>query len=144
MIREVHILLVEDSEGDILLTKEALKEAKAKVRLSVARDGEEAIELLQRAVLYQAADLPDMIFLDINLPKMNGIEVLGQIKNHDILKLIPVVMLTTSSFEKDIIESYRQYANSYITKPAGIENFRRVITNIDGFWFFTATLPRIN
>src|SRR5678816_1415829 len=121
MTKAVHILLVEDNEGDIVLTLEALKEARIHNNVDVIRDGEKAMEFLKKEGEFGNAKTPDLILLDINLPKIDGKEVLASIKNDEVLKIIPVVMLTTSDSEKDIIESYNSHANCYITKPVGFE-----------------------
>src|SRR5580700_9897101 len=117
-MQEIHILLVDDNEGDILLTREALEEARIINRISIAHDGMEAIDFLRRrAPPFGDSDIPDLILLDINLPKMDGTEVLSIIKNDPDLRRIPVIMLTTSSSEKDILAAYDNHANCYITKP---------------------------
>jgi chemotaxis family two-component system response regulator Rcp1 len=140
-MKEVHILLVEDNEGDIVLTLEALKEARINNCVNVVKDGEEAMNYLNKKGEYTNATTPDLILLDINLPKIDGKEVLANIKNDDILKIIPVVMLTTSDSEKDIIESYNNHANCYITKPVGFENFMKVILTMKDFWISIVQLP---
>lgn len=139
--KEIHILLVEDNEGDIVLTKEAFDEGKIKNSISVVRDGWEAIQYLEQKVGYEEAQKPDLILLDINLPKMNGHKVLQHIKNHESLKHIPVIMLTTSSDETDILKSYQNHTNCYITKPVDINNFMEVISNIENFWVSIVQLP---
>ncbi len=137
----VHILLVEDNEGDIILTLEAFNDVKLKNTVSVVRDGEEAVQYLNREGAFQDAIAPDFILLDINLPRMDGKEVLAYIKNHDRFKTIPVVMLTTSSSEKDIKDSYNAFANCYITKPVDFEKFIQVIRSIEEFWISIVQLP---
>ena len=137
----VHILLVEDNEGDIILTLEAFNDVKLKNTVSVVRDGEEAVQYLNREGSFQDAIPPDFILLDINLPKMDGKEVLAYIKNHEHFKTIPVVMLTTSSSEKDIKDSYNAFANCYITKPVDFEKFIQVIRSIEEFWISIVQLP---
>ncbi|MFV8326080.1 response regulator [Flavobacterium sp. ZS1P14] len=137
----IHILLVEDSEGDILLTKEVFEDAKIVVRLNVVKDGQQALDFLNKQGNYQNADLPDLLLLDVNLPKKNGIEVLKYIKGSSVLKHIPVIMLTTSSSEKDIFMSYQNYANCYITKPVDIDSFMDIVTKIENFWISVAKLP---
>lgn len=139
--KPVQILLVEDNEGDIYLTQEAFKEDKFKNELSIVRDGEEAISYLLKEEPFANATTPDMILLDINLPKMNGKEVLRVIKSHSLFKTIPVVMLTTSSSEKDVFESYSGYANCYIVKPVKLESFISVVKSIENFWISIVTLP---
>lgn len=139
--KEIHILLVEDNEGDIVLTKEALDEGKIKNSISVVRDGWEAVQFLEKKEGYENTEEPDLVLLDINLPKMNGHKVLKHIKGTDHLKHIPVVMLTTSSDEVDIIKSYQNFSNCYITKPVDINNFIEVISTIEDFWISIVQLP---
>lgn len=127
-MKEVHILLVEDNEGDIILTTEALKDANIRNEVSVAMDGEQALRML-----HDATELPDLILLDINLPRLSGLEVLISIKNDERLKDIPVIMLTTSSAEKDILTSYAHHANRFITKPVDLPRFLEVIKTIEDF-----------
>ena len=141
-MHEIHILLVEDNEGDVVLTLEALREAKLRNKISVVRDGEEALQFLYREGKYAAAELPQLILLDINLPKMDGKEVLNRIKNDTNLKKIPVIILTTSSSEKDILESYNNHANCYVTKPVDLQSFIDVIHTIEGFWISIVQLPK--
>jgi CheY-like chemotaxis protein len=141
-MKEIHILLVDDNEGDILLTREALEEAKIVNRISVAYDGMEAIRFLKKAPPFSHGDTPDLILLDINLPKMDGKEVLSIIKSDPELKRIPVIMLTTSSSEKDILTSYNNYANCYITKPVDLERFMEVVRTIEDFWISIVKLPK--
>lgn len=138
---EIHILLVEDNEGDIVLTKEAFEEAKIKNSISVVRDGWEAIQFLEKNEEYKNEEEPDLVLLDINLPKVNGHKVLKHIKNHPELKHIPVIMLTTSSDETDVIKSYENHSNCYITKPVDISNFLEVISSIESFWISIVQLP---
>ena len=139
---EIHILLVEDNEGDVVLTLEALKEARLKNKISVVRDGEEAMEFLYRRDRYANEETPHLILLDINLPKMDGKEVLLRIKSDPDLKKIPVVVLTTSSSEKDILEAYNNYANCYITKPVDLDKFIDVIHTVEDFWISIVQLPK--
>ena len=139
--KEVKILLVEDNEGDIVLTLEALKDAKADNSVMVVRDGEEAMQYLLKQGKYKNAETPDIILLDINLPKMNGKEVLEEIKKNEALKIIPVIMLTTSNSEKDILESYRNHANCYITKPVDFQKFMDAVQMIKDFWISIVQLP---
>jgi len=141
MNKEINILLVEDNEGDIVLTVEALNEAKINNTVIVLRDGEEALKYLMKEEPYQNAETPNLIFLDINLPKIDGKEVLAKIKNHDLLKVIPVVILTTSDSEKDILDSYTNHANCYITKPVDFKKFMEVIHRIKDFWISIVHLP---
>jgi len=141
-MQEIHILLVDDNEGDVLLTKEALEEAKIVNRISVAYDGVQALRFLKKEPPFMDRDSPDLILLDINLPRMDGTEVLGIIKSDPELKRIPVIMLTTSSSEKDIITSYNNYANCYITKPVDLERFMDVVRTIEDFWISIVKLPK--
>ena len=140
-MKPISILLVEDNEGDVLLTTDALYEGKISNSISVVRDGWEAIQFLEKTGSYTNAVIPDLILLDVNLPKMNGHEVLKVIKSSEKLKHIPVIMLTTSSSEGDIMQSYQNYANCYITKPVETENFMEVITSIEDFWISIVKLP---
>jgi two-component system, chemotaxis family, response regulator Rcp1 len=142
-MHQIHILLVDDNEGDILLTREALEEARIINRISIAYDGMQAIDLLKKAARV-AGDMPDLILLDINLPKMNGTEVLSIIKTDPDLKRIPVIMLTTSSSEKDILASYENYANCYITKPVDLDRFMDVVRTIEDFWISIVKLPKMH
>ena len=136
----IHILLVEDNEGDILLTKEALEEAEIPTTLSVVKDGKEAVDFLSRTGKYADAPCPDIVLLDVNLPKKNGHEVLQYIKGDVKLKHIPVVMLTTSSSERDINLSYNNHVNSFITKPVDVDDFMSVINTIEKYWVSIAKL----
>jgi CheY-like chemotaxis protein len=137
----IHILLVEDNEGDILLTREALEEAKILTNLSVVRDGREAMDFLTMQGKYHGAEMPDMLLLDVNLPKKNGHEVLQFIKGDDTLKHIPVIMLTTSSSPKDVNLAYNNFANCFITKPVDVNEFIGVIATIENFWISIVKLP---
>ena len=140
-IRPVEILLVEDSAGDVRLTQEALLESKIHNNLYVVRDGDEALRFLQREGEYGDAVKPDIILLDLNLPKVDGREVLAAIKQDDNLKRIPVVILTTSQAEQDIVKSYDLHANCYITKPVDLDQFIVVVQSIQDFWFSIVKLP---
>ncbi len=140
-MHQIHILLVEDNEGDILLTTEALEEGKIVNKISVAKDGKAAIDFLEKKNGYEKDTKPDLILLDVNLPKKNGHEVLQYIKNDDKFKMIPVIILTTSSSEKDIMLSYKNYANCFITKPVEVDNFLQVISSIENFWISVVHLP---
>lgn len=137
----IHILLVEDNEGDIMLTREAFEAAKILTKLSVVKDGKEAIDFISKLGVYAGVELPDLLLLDVNLPKKNGHEVLIFIKNNEELKHIPVIMLTTSSSENDIHLSYKNYANCYITKPIEVNDFLDVIATIENFWISIVRLP---
>jgi CheY-like chemotaxis protein len=138
----VHILLVEDNEGDILLTTEAFESAKIINKLSIVRDGKEAIDFLTKKGQHQGVETPDILLLDINLPKKNGIEVLKFIKANDSLKQIPVIMLTTSSSDLDINLSYKNYANCFITKPVEVNDFMNAILKIEEYWIKIVKLPK--
>src|SRR6202522_451784 len=136
------ILLVEDSLGDVRLTREAFKDAKVHINLHVAPDGAEAMAFLKREGEHANVPRPDLILLDLNLPKKDGREVLAEIKESPALKSIPVVILTTSSSEADILRSYLLHANCYITKPVGLDGFLKVVKSIDNFWLSVVKLPR--
>ena len=138
----VHVLLVEDSEADIRLTLEAMKDAKVFNTLHVVRDGEEAIDFLRQTGKHEGVPRPDLIILDLNLPRKNGKEVLADIKSDESLKTIPVAVLTTSSAERDIIESYNLGANCYLTKPVDLQQFLNVVSQIEEFWLSIVRLPQ--
>lgn len=140
--RLVEILLVEDNPGDVRLTREALREAKVRNNLHVVEDGVEAMAFLRREGRYADAPCPDLILLDLNLPKKDGREVLAEIKGDPNLKRIPVVILTTSEAEQDILKAYDLYANCYITKPVDLEQFIKVVKAIEDFWLTIVKLPR--
>jgi len=131
---KAHILLVEDNEGDIVLTLEAFEESKIKTAISVVKNGQAALDFLFQREAFASALKPDIILLDINIPLLNGHEVLKQIKEDPILKKIPVIMLTTSSSQKDIHLTYENHGNSYITKPIDIDEFLETILKIEEFW----------
>lgn len=137
----IRILLVEDNEGDILLTMEAFEEARIANHVDIVRDGSEAIAFLERKGKYENVILPNLILLDINLPKRNGHEVLHHIKCSEALKQIPVIMLTTSSTEKDVQNAYKEYANCYIVKPVDVNDFIEVVIGIEDFWLSIVNLP---
>lgn len=139
--RPIEILLVEDNYVDVRLTQEALREGKIRNNLHVAKDGEEAMLFLRRKAPYEGATCPDVILLDLNLPRMDGREVLAQIKEDPELRRIPVVVLTTSRADEDILKSYDLHVNCYITKPVDMEQFVHVVKAIDHFWFSVVTLP---
>lgn len=142
MIRPIEILLVEDSPGDIRLTQEALKESRIINNLHVVMDGVEAMDFLMKKGNYIKAPTPDLVLLDLNLPKKSGFEVLAEIKESIELRIIPVVVLTTSESEKDIIRSYEMYVNCFISKPVEFDSFFKVIQNIEDFWFTIVKLPK--
>lgn len=137
----IDILLVEDSPTDALLTKRALAHAKLINRLHIVDDGVKAMQFLHRQEPYTDAPRPHLILLDLNLPKKNGREVLAEIKADDELKTIPVIVLTSSSAEEDVMGSYKLHANSYITKPVGFEAFAEAVASIENFWLAVVTLP---
>jgi chemotaxis family two-component system response regulator Rcp1 len=140
-VEAVEILLVEDSPGDVRLTQEALKDSKLYNNLNVVPDGVEAIAFLRRQGHYTNAPRPDLILLDLNLPRMDGRQVLQEIKNDENLKRIPVVVLTTSSNETDIFITYNLHANCYISKPVDFTQFINVVKSIESFWFSIVKLP---
>jgi CheY-like chemotaxis protein len=137
----VEILLVEDNEGDIRLTREALKEGRIRNRLHVVTNGENALAFLRRQGEFTDAPRPDLILLDLNLPRLDGREVLAEIKNDSSLKQIPVVVLTSSRAEKDLLGAYDQHANCFITKPVEFEEFMNVVRSIENFWLTIVVLP---
>jgi chemotaxis family two-component system response regulator Rcp1 len=137
----IEVLLVEDSPGDVRLTREALKDAKVQISLHVAQDGIEAMAFLNRTGTHVSEPRPDLILLDLNLPKKDGREVLKEIKESLSLRSIPVVILTTSSSETDVLQSYNLHANCYISKPVDLEGFLKVVQSIDNFWLSIVKLP---
>ena len=137
----VEILLVEDSPSDAEITIEALREAKVRNNLSIVEDGVEALEFLRRQGKYSEAPRPDLILLDLNLPRKDGREVLAEVKSDDNLKTIPVVVMTTSRAEQDVLQAYKYHANCYITKPVDFEQFLSVVHSIESFWLMLVTLP---
>jgi CheY-like chemotaxis protein len=137
----IEILLVEDNDGDIVLTLEAFKESKLHNNLSIVKDGVEALLFLKKEGVYSDAPRPDIILLDLNLPKKTGIEVLHEIKSDPDLKTIPVVILTCSRNEDDIWETYANQANCYITKPVDFNKFINVIKSLNNFWLDVVKLP---
>ena len=141
--RPIEILLVEDNPGDVRLTAEALKEGKIRNHMSVVADGEEAMAFLRREGAHASAPRPDLVLLDLNLPRKDGREVLAEIKEDDALKRIPVVVLTTSKAEEDILRTYNLHANCYITKPVDLDQFITVVRTIEDFWFSVVSLPSV-
>ena len=138
----IEILLVEDNPGDVRLTQEVLKDGRIKNTLRVVGDGVEALEFLHREGLHADAKTPDLILLDLNLPRMSGREVLAEIKSDPDLHRIPIVVLTTSAAETDILTSYDLHANCYITKPVDLDQFVKVVRSIEDFWLAIVRLPR--
>lgn len=143
-MNDVNILLVEDNLGDIRLTEEALKEYEIKVNLDVAVDGEEAMSFLRKEGKYADARTPDLIFLDLNMPKKDGRQVLREIKDDPKLKSIPVVVLTISKAESDVVQAYELHANCYVVKPLDFNQFSEVVKQIVEFWFGIVKLPNKN
>lgn len=141
--RPINLLLIEDNPGDVRLTQEAFKEGKLSYNMDVVMDGVEAIRFLRKQSPYDSAVTPDIILLDLNLPKKDGREVLAEIKNDDELRRIPVIILTTSNAEQDILKSYDLHVNCYINKPVDFDRFFDIIQKIEDFWFATAILPGV-
>lgn len=139
--KTAQILLVEDNEGDIILLQEALGEMKILHKLEIMRDGEDALNYLFKRDIYENAITPDLIILDINIPKINGKEVLLTIKNDPFLQVIPVIILTSSSAKKDVYEAYKNHANCYVVKPHDFSQLSQTIYEIEKFWFRLTTLP---
>ncbi len=140
-MKGIHILLVEDNEGDVLLTQEALEESKIINKISVSRNGKDALDFIFKRDIHFSADTPDLILLDVNLPLKNGHEVLHELKNDESTKHIPIIMLTTSSSERDIMLSYKNHANCYITKPIEVNDFLNAIKSIESFWLNIVKIP---
>ena len=140
--RPIEVLLVEDSPGDVRLTQEAFRDANTDIRLHIVSDGVEAMDFLRQAGAYIDAQRPDLILLDLNLPRMDGREVLAQIKEDDDLMTIPTVILTTSELESDILKSYKLQANAYLTKPVQLAQFEGLVKSINDFWLLRARLPQ--
>lgn len=143
LIHAINILLVEDNPGDIRLTKEVLKDGKIRNNLSVVMDGEEALFFLKKQGKHKSAVTPDIILLDLNLPKKDGREVLSEIKSDPQLMCIPVIVLTTSEAEQDILNMYAHHANCYITKPVDFNQFINVVRSIENFWLSIVKLPNV-
>jgi CheY-like chemotaxis protein len=140
--RTIEILLVEDDEGDVLMTREAFEYYKIRNELHVVNDGDKALQFVQRRGEFAEAPRPDLVLLDLNLPGRNGLEVLAELKSDPELRIIPVVILTTSQAEADILQSYSLHANAYVSKPVEADSFMSVIRQIDHFFGSTAELPR--
>ena len=142
--RPVHILLIEDNPGDVRLAQEAFKEVNMKIELDVAKDGMEGLNFLKKEGPFSNAKTPDLVLLDLNLPKKDGREVLSEIKSDPLLRCIPVVVLTTSSARQDILNSYKLHVNCYINKPVDYDSFFDIIKKIESFWLQTAMLPTMD
>jgi CheY-like chemotaxis protein len=140
-VRPIQILLVEDDPGDVLITKEALEHSKVFNTLHCAANGEEALAFLRREGAYADAVVPDLILLDLNLPRIDGREVLAQVKDDPVLRRIPVVVLTTSQAEEDVLRSYDLHANAYVSKPVDFDRFVQVVQQVDEFFFTVVRLP---
>ena len=140
--RSVEVLLVEDSPGDVRLTQETFRETNKSIHLHVASDGVEAMEFLNMQGEFADAPRPDFILLDLNIPKLDGREVLARIKKDEDLKTIPTIILTTSDAEADIVKSYQLQANCYLTKPVQLEEFESVVKSINDFWLMKVKLPQ--
>lgn len=140
-MKSIHILLIEDNEGDILLTTEAFEESRITNQITVIRDGKAAIDYFE--TLGAKDNIPHLVLLDINLPKKNGHEVLSYIKNNEKYKCIPVIVLTTSSSEKDILLSYQNHVNCFITKPIELNEFMQAIAKIEDFWINIVSIPKM-
>lgn len=138
-MRSINILLVEDNDGDILLTTEAFEESRIVNKIKAIRDGKEAINFFESVI--KKEDIPDLVLLDVNLPKVSGHDVLTYIKNNEKYLSIPVIMLTTSSSERDILQSYKNHVNCYITKPIDVGDFMKAIAKIEDFWINIVTIP---
>jgi two-component system, chemotaxis family, response regulator Rcp1 len=139
--RPIHVLLVEDSPGDVRLTREAMRQAKVHNELHVARDGEDAMAFLRREGAHAQAPTPDLVLLDLNLPRKDGREVLAEMKDDEDLRRIPVIVMTTSAAEADVVASYDCHANAFITKPVDFERFIEVVRSIESFWLSVVHLP---
>jgi CheY-like chemotaxis protein len=141
-VKPVEVLLVEDDPGDVLMTREAFEEFKVRNNLNVVSDGEEAMAYLRREGEYADVGRPDLVLLDLNLPRMDGRQVLAAIKGDEELASIPVVVLTTSEAEEDVLRSYRLHANAYVTKPVDFDRFIDIVRRIDDFFVTVVRLPR--
>lgn len=141
-MNDLHILLVEDNEGDILLTREAFEERKIITKLSVVKNGKDAVDFIFKVGRFADAESPDLILLDINLPLKSGLEVLREVKGNEDTREIPIIMLTTSSADKDISSAYQGHANSYITKPLEMRDFLDAVLQIEKYWLKLIKLPR--
>lgn len=141
MTKPIEVLLVEDNPADAELTRETLESGKLLLNIAVARDGAEALVYLKREPPFTHAPIPDLILLDLNLPKLDGREVLAQLRQEERLRRIPVVILTSSDAEQDVVASYDLGANCYVTKPVGLDAFQRIVRSVEDFWFTVVKLP---
>lgn len=141
--RSIHILLAEDDDNDVRITRRAIKKGGLSATISVARDGQEALDMLFRRAPHEDAEAPDLVLLDINLPKINGVEVLRTLKQHEVLQAVPVLMLTTSARQEDITTAYALGANTYICKPIRFARFVEVIRSVSTYWSRVARVPRL-
>jgi CheY-like chemotaxis protein len=141
MSKPIHVLMVEDNPGDADLTKQTLEEGKLYIELAVVLDGEQALAYLSKQPPFAHAPRPDLVLLDLTLPKVSGSEVLKEMKRNDALRAIPVVVLTSSDTERDVVQSYQLGANCYITKPVGLDAFQAIVRRIECFWFTVVKLP---
>jgi CheY-like chemotaxis protein len=141
--RAAVILMVEDDEGDVRLTREALRDCRVANELHVVADGEAALAFLRREGGYEGAPRPDLVLLDLNLPRKSGHEVLAELRADPDLHTIPVTILTTSSRDEDVLRSYELHANAYVTKPVGLDEFLHVVREIEGFWFQIVRIPEV-
>jgi len=143
LARPIEILLVEDNPGDVVLTREAFQDAKIANNITVVNDGEEALYYLNQEGKYSDAIRPDLVLLDLNLPKKDGREVLAGIKENALLKRIPVVIMTSSKAESDVVQTYNLHANSYLVKPVNLGSFAQIVETIENFWFTVVVLPSV-
>lgn len=140
-MKPIHVLVVEDNPGDADLIKETLENGKVRLEISIVADGVQALCYLHKTSPYESTTLPDLILLDLNMPRMDGRQVLSEIKKHDDFIRIPVVVLTSSDAEQDIVKSYELGANCYVTKPVGLEAFQSIVSSVHDFWFTVVKLP---
>lgn len=141
--KPIDVLMFEDDPGDVLLARELMEESKLTIQMTVAEDGVQGMQMLRGEGQYADALRPDLILLDLNMPRMDGLAVLNELKNDPVLRVIPVVVLTTSSSDRDVMEAYSRHANCYITKPLDLDQFAKIVSVIDEFWFTVVKLPRL-
>jgi DNA-binding response OmpR family regulator len=140
-MKPIRVLLVEDNPGDADLTRETLETGRLHLEIAVVTDGAEAVAYLLRRPPFASVEVPDLVMLDLNLPKLDGRQVLAEMRRHDDLKRVPVVVLTSSDAERDVVESYKLGANCYVTKPVDLEAFQSIVRSVEGFWFTVVKLP---